>query len=59
VVKCCAGPIITLQLRITARKDVDRLCNQMHPMMQMLFPNNAAVFQDSTAPSHTAQTVQS
>jgi hypothetical protein len=28
-------------------------------MIQMLFPNNNAVFQDDNAPNHTARTVQS
>jgi hypothetical protein len=37
---------------------VDRLGNQVHPMIQMLFPNNDAVFQDDV-PIHTAGTVQS
>jgi hypothetical protein len=45
--------IITLHGRITARKYVDRLGNQVHPMIQMLFPNNDAVFQDDNVPTHT------
>jgi hypothetical protein len=28
---------------------VDRLGNQVHPMIQTLFPNNDAVFQDDNA----------
>jgi hypothetical protein len=44
------GPIITLHGRITAREYVDRLGNQVHPMIQTLFPNNEAVFQDDSAP---------
>jgi hypothetical protein len=28
-------------------------------MIQTLFPNNAAVYQDDNAPIHTAETVQS
>jgi hypothetical protein len=39
------GPIITLHGRIMG--------NQVHPMIQMLFPNNNAVFQDYSA--HIAQ----
>jgi hypothetical protein len=35
---------------------VDRLGNQVHPMIQTLFPNNA-VFQDDSVPIHTAWTV--
>jgi hypothetical protein len=53
------GPIITLLSRITARKYVDRLGNQMHPMIQTLFPNNDAIFQDDNSTIHTAGTVQS
>jgi hypothetical protein len=37
----------------------ERLGNQVHPMVQTLFPNNDAVFQDDIAPIHTAGTVQS
>jgi hypothetical protein len=43
-------PIITLHGRITAREYVDMLCNQVHPMIQTLFPNNDAVLQDNNAP---------
>jgi hypothetical protein len=53
------GPIIALHGRITAREYVDRLGNQVHPMIQTLFPNNESVFQDYNAPIHTAITVQS
>jgi hypothetical protein len=35
--------------RITAREYVDRLGNQVHPMIQT-FPNNDAVCQDDSAP---------
>jgi hypothetical protein len=52
------GPIITHHVRITARKYVDRLDNQVHPIIQTLFPNNDVVFQDDNAPIHTAGTVQ-
>jgi hypothetical protein len=48
VVQYSVGPIITLHGRITAREFVDRLGNQVHPMIQTLFPNNDAVFQDGT-----------
>jgi hypothetical protein len=37
---------------------MDRLGNQVHPMIQT-FPNNDAVFQDNNALVHTAGTVQS
>jgi hypothetical protein len=53
------GPIIILRGRIAPRKYVYRLANQVHPMIQLLFPNNNSVFQDDTAPIHTAVTVQS
>jgi hypothetical protein len=53
------GSIITLHGRITARKNVDRLGNQVNPMIQKLFPNSDAVFQDDSAPIHIAGTVQS
>jgi hypothetical protein len=34
VVQCSAGPIITLHVPITAREYIDRLGNQVHPMIQ-------------------------
>jgi hypothetical protein len=40
--------IITLHGRITAREYVDRLVNQVHPMIQT-FPNNDALLQDDNA----------
>jgi hypothetical protein len=52
VVQYSVGPIITLHGRIIARECVDRLDNQVHPMIQTLFPNNDALIQ-------TAGTVQS
>jgi hypothetical protein len=59
VVQHSVCPIITLHGRITVREYVGRLGNQGHPMIQMLFPNNDAVFQDDNAHIHTAGTVQS
>jgi hypothetical protein len=59
VVQYSVGPIITLHGRITAREYVDRLGNQVHPMIQELFLNNDAVFHNDSAPIHTAGTVQS
>jgi transposase len=44
--------IVTLYDQITARRYVDRWGNQVHHMIQMLFPNNDALI-------HTAGTVQS
>jgi hypothetical protein len=51
------GPVITLNGCITAGDYVDILGNQVHPMVQM-FPNSYAVFQDDSAPMHTARSVQ-
>jgi hypothetical protein len=59
VVQYSVSPITTLHGRITARECVDRLDNQVHPMIQTLFPNNDAVFQDDNAPIHIAGTAQS
>jgi hypothetical protein len=59
VIQYSAGPIITIHGRIAAREYVDRLGNQVHPMMQTLCPNNDAVFQDDNVPIHTARIVQS
>jgi hypothetical protein len=53
------GPIITLHGRITGREYVDGLGNQVHPMIQTLFPNSDAVSHDDNARIHTAGTVQS
>jgi hypothetical protein len=59
VVQHPVDPIITLHGRITAKMCVDRLGNQVHPMIQTLLPNNYAVFRDDNAPIHTGGTVQS
>jgi hypothetical protein len=59
VVQYSVSPITTLHGRITARKYVDRLGNQVQPMIQTLFLNNDAIFHDDSAPIHTAGTVQS
>ncbi len=45
--------------RITASDYVDILCSLVHPVVQVLFPNNDAVFQDDDSPIHTARSVQS
>jgi hypothetical protein len=39
VVQYSVGPILTLHARITAREYVNRLGNQVHPMIQTLFPS--------------------
>jgi hypothetical protein len=38
---------------------MDRLRNQVHHMIQTLFPNNVSVCHDDNVPIHTAGTVQS
>jgi hypothetical protein len=52
VVQLSVGSIITLHGRITAREYVDSLGNEMHPMIQTLFPNNETDYQDDN-PSFT------
>jgi hypothetical protein len=50
-------PIITLHGRITTKEYMERLGNQVHPMI-LTFPNND-VFPDNNGPIHTAGTVRS
>jgi len=50
-----AGPIITLNGRITASDYVDYLRNQMHPI---LYPNNNAILQDDSSLMHPARMAQ-
>jgi len=38
---------------------VDILASQVHPVVQVFFPNNDVVFQDDASPIHTARSVQS
>jgi len=40
--------------QITASDYMDIVGNQVHPLVQMLFPNNDAVLQDDILPIHTA-----
>jgi hypothetical protein len=47
------GPIITLLGQITAVEYVERLGNEVHVMIQTLFPYNDAVFQNDNAPTHS------
>ena len=54
-----AGPIITPNGLITVSDYVDILGILMHPMVQMLFPNNDAIFQDDNSPIHTSRSLQS
>jgi hypothetical protein len=53
MVQYAVGPIITLHGRISARKYMDRLGNQVHPTIQTLFLNNDAVSQDDYGPPFT------
>jgi len=54
-----ARPIINLNGRITAIDYVDILGHQVHPMVQMLFPNNEAIFKDDNSSIHTVKSVPS
>jgi hypothetical protein len=59
VVQYPVGPITTLHGQIAAREYVDRLGNQVHPMIRTLSLNNDEVLQDDNVPIHTTGTVQS
>jgi len=48
-----AGPVTTLNGRITASKNVNILGRHLHPVAQMLFPNKDAIFKDDNPPTHT------
>jgi hypothetical protein len=54
-----AGPIITLNVRITASDYVDILGNWVHHMVKMSYPNNNAIFQDYNWLMHTAKSIHS
>ena len=54
-----AGPMITVNGEITASDYVDILGNQVHPVVQMLFPNSDAIFQDDSSAIHTGRSVMS
>lgn len=56
---CSAITVITLNGRITGSDYLDILSNQVHPVVQVLFPNNDVVFQDDNSPIYTARSVQS
>ena len=58
-IKYFAGPVLTLNGRITTSDYVDILGSKVHRMVQMLFPISDAVFQDDDLPIHTARSVQS
>jgi hypothetical protein len=59
VIQYSIGPIVTFRGPVTAREYVKQLDNRVHPMIQTLFPNSVAVFQDDNALIHTAGLVQS
>ena len=50
-----AGPVITLHSRITVSDYVDIQGNHVHPIVQMLFPDNNSFFQGDISPKHTAR----
>ena len=50
---CCASPIITPNGGITASDYVDIIGDQVHSVVQLLFPNNVAVFQDGSSSTHS------
>jgi len=54
-----AGPIITLNVQITASDYIDILGNWVHHMVKMSFPNNDAIFQDYNWLMHTAKSIHS
>ncbi|PNF41537.1 hypothetical protein B7P43_G12318 [Cryptotermes secundus] len=58
VIQYSVGPIMILHGQIAAREYLDRLGNQVHPMIQTSFPQKDAVSQDDNVPIHTAGTVQ-
>jgi hypothetical protein len=59
MIQYSVGPIITLHGQITGRGYMDKLGNQVHPMIQT-FLNNDAVFQRQQCPPiYTAGTVHS
>jgi len=47
------GPIIFLIGRITSSDYVDIIGDQVHRMVQRLFPKNVALFQDDISPIHS------
>ena len=53
-----AGSMISLHGRINSRDYLGILGNQVHPIVQALFPEGNAIFQDDNAPIHTARIVK-
>ena len=54
-----AGPVLTQNAQNTASDYMDILGSQVHPVVQVLFSNNAAIFKDNNLPIHIVRTVQS
>jgi len=54
-----ADPIIILNGQITVSDYMDILGSQVHPFIQMLFSNCAAVFKYDSSPIHKSRSVQS
>ena len=52
------GPMISLHGKINSRDYLQVLSDQVHPMVQALFPDGNAIFQDDNAPIHTARIVK-
>jgi hypothetical protein len=59
MVQYYVGPVITVHGSITETEYVYRLGNLVYPMIQMLFSNSDAVFQDDNVSTHIARPVQS
>jgi len=53
-----AGPLLTQNGQNTASDYMDILGSQVHPVFQVLFPNNAVIFKRDS-PIHTIRSVQS
>ncbi|GFW05880.1 DDE_3 domain-containing protein [Trichonephila clavipes] len=53
-----AGPIVNLKGRIPGEKYREISADQIHPMIQTLFPAKGGIFQDEIAPVHAAGLVQ-
>jgi hypothetical protein len=54
-----AGHTITLNGRNTVSDYVDILGNQVHPVVQVFFPDNDAIFQEDDSPKHTVRRIES
>ena len=51
------GPLLVLDGRVTAKDYQTILENHVHPMVQTLYPEGGAMYQDDNAPIHTARLV--